>query len=112
MSAPINPDFLRAACVASLLLIAGCAQPAPAPAPVLGCPGGPPATAEAPPPVPPISASRQVLRPAHWEWVAGSYVFEAARWVPYEGYLSPQWLPGHWRHGDSGCDWVPGHFLR
>ncbi len=90
------------------LLVAGCAAPAPLPP---ACPVGPPPVADGLAPLPPVSGARQVLRPGHWEWTGGRYVFETARWVVWTGPGTAQWQAGAWQTGPDGCVWVAGHFL-
>ncbi len=92
-----------------VLMLASCAAP-PASQPV-ACPTVPLARPSAhADPLPPVSAVPLTLRPAHWDWQDGGYVWAAAAWVPRSND-HPVWQEGFWMYNGATCAWVPGHFL-
>jgi hypothetical protein len=91
-------------------VVAGCARPQATP-PVATCPSVPaPFPAAVPDPLPPVSAARLTLRPAHWDWTDGRYVWTPAEWVP-RPTPHPLWQDGFWVQQGGTCVWSPGHFL-
>lgn len=113
MTLDLQPRLCPRALGAAMLLalLAGCAAaPSASAPPPQACPAGPPPVGDAPLPLPSVSAQRQVLRPAHWEWNGHDYIFVAAAWVDLGAGVSRNWEPGHWALDQAGCRWVAGEF--
>lgn len=94
-----------------MLLFAGCAA-APAGIQPMACPHLP---ANPPPlptaPLPPVSDSKLVREPGHWNWVDGGYVWEQPAWVVPPWPSASRWQDGFWTPNGGGCAWTPGHFI-
>ena len=94
-----------------LATLSGCAAP-PAGIPQMACPHLPtsaPATRVNP--LPPVSTTRLVLQPGHWDWVDGGYVWDQPAWIMPPWPSASKWQDGFWTPNGGGCAWTPGHFV-
>ena len=95
-----------------VLLLAGCTAPAPPRIVQMACPTLPgKAVTPHPDPLPPVSDRTQVMRPGHWDWVDGTYVWEGPAWVLPTHPPPVIWVDGFWTPNGGGCAWTAGHFL-
>ena len=80
--------------------------------PQMACPhlptNPPPAHA---PPLPPVSPTRLVLQPGHWDWVDSGYVWDQPAWITPPWPTASKWEDGFWTPNGGGCAWTTGHFV-
>jgi hypothetical protein len=111
---------MRAAALATPLLLLAACTPAPEPAapprhataPTLKitCPHIPPPPAGEKPPLPPVSAFPQMLLPGHQEWSDGAYSWIPPHWeTRFSTTTPPKWIPGYWEVNSNACIWHNGH---
>jgi hypothetical protein len=63
------------------------------------------------PPRPPVSGFAQILRPGHWDWADGDYVWVAPYWLVLIDRQRPLWRDGYWEAQGGACIWHQGHFI-